>query len=249
MIFPIRLARSRLLARLGALAALVSAPLAARAQTAAVLPVTSADQALAQSVEASVREALLGATYLIQDGEPVATALAQAGLATVTSLEEGQRLARILGADLLVSVSIEPTWMSLNVMHIPSGSIEVREGALPPESVNLPATVVANLADIVAAMIRGGVALPEIAQPSVEPPPVEPPPVEPPPVAPPPVVPPVVPVPDVPPPVVLPPVEPPPVEDDATVSVIAGGVTALKVEVGLKSTVDVTLCAATIPAG
>ncbi|MBN1770056.1 MAG: hypothetical protein JXB32_02250, partial [Deltaproteobacteria bacterium] len=124
----------------------LATPLAA-AQTAAVMPVRSADAALAANVEGAIRDAMLGAGYLLQSGPAVATALSQLGLTEITTMEEGHRLGGALGAELVLSASVEPTWISIAVMHLPSESIEVREGELPGESVNVPATVVANLAD------------------------------------------------------------------------------------------------------
>jgi hypothetical protein len=189
----------------GALALLLAVllPAPASAQTAAVLPVRSGDAALAESVQTSLRDALLGGGYLILTGEPVTSAMAQTGLTTIASIDDGRRLGQVLGADVIVVASVEPNWLSLTVLHLPSGSIEAREGALPEESVNVAGTVVANLADAVRVMREGGTALPEIPAPQPGGPPVEQPPVEQPPVEQPPVE---------QPPVEQPPVEQPPVE-------------------------------------
>ena len=154
------------------------------------MPVRSADPALATSVEGAIRDAMIGAGYLLQTGPAVTTALGQLELTEITTMEDGRRLGQALGAELILSASVEPAWISIAVMHVPTESIEVREGELPGEAVNVPATVVANLADAVRVIREGGAEIPEIPPPEapVEPPPVEPPPVEPPPVEPPPVV-------------------------------------------------------------
>ncbi len=152
------------------------APAPAAGQTVALLPVVSDSRDLAGSVEVAVRDALLQAGYLIVSGQPVSTAMAQTGLSAVTSVEEGARLGRILGADVLLSIGVGPAWMSMTLMHLPSGSIETREGELPAERVDLPGTFVANLADAVSVMAGAGVQMPAVASPPVAPPPAEAPP-------------------------------------------------------------------------
>ena len=160
-----------------ALAAFGGLP-AAGAQTAAVMPVHSADAALAANVEGAIRDAMLGGGYLLQSGPAVTAALGQLGLTEITTMDEGRRLGGALGAELIISASVEPTWISIAVMHLPTESIEVREGELPGEAVNVPATVVANLADAVRVIREAGATIPEVPPPEVpEPPPVEPPPV------------------------------------------------------------------------
>jgi len=157
--------RSLGLASLAALAVALETPFAA-AQTAAVLPVRSGDPALAASVEGAIREAMIGAGYLLQSGPAVTTALGQLGLTEITTTEEGRRLGGVLGAELILSASVEPNWISIAVMHLPSESIEVREGELPGEGVNVPLTVVANLADAVRVMREAGVEIPEVPPPA-----------------------------------------------------------------------------------
>lgn len=170
--------RSFAIAALVALAALETT--SAAAQTAALIPVRSPDPALATSVEDAIRDAMIGAGYLLQSGTPVVAALGQLGLTEITSTDQGRRLGNALGIDTIVSAVVERTWISVGVMHLPSESIEVREGELPAEGVNIPMTVVANLADSVRVMRQAGVQIPEIPPPPA-PPPVEAPPAEPPP--------------------------------------------------------------------
>ena len=201
--------RSRALAALAGLVVALATSRAA-AQTAAVLPVRSGDSALAAGVEGAIREAMIGAGYLLQSGPAVTTALGQLGLTEITTTEEGRRLGSVLGAELILSAAVEPNWISIAVMHLPSESIEVREGELPGEAVNVPLTVVANLADAVRVMREAGVEIPEVPPPAAPPPP-EPPPPEVPPEEPPP--PPAVPPPEPPPPEV-PPEEPPAYHDE-----------------------------------
>jgi hypothetical protein len=189
-------------ALLAAAAVAFAAPLAA-AQTAAVMPVRSADAALAVSVETAIKDAMIGAGYLLQSGPAVTTALGQLGLTEIATMDDGRRLGQALGAELILSASVEPSWISIAVMHVPTESIEVREGELPGEAVNVPATVVANLADAVRVIREAGAAIPEIPPPQVpdQPPPDQPPPDQPPPDQPPP---------DQPPPDQPPPDQPPP---------------------------------------
>ena len=171
--------RSRALAALAGLVVALATSRAA-AQTAAVLPVRSGDSALAAGVEGAIREAMIGAGYLLQSGPAVTTALGQLGLTEITTTEEGRRLGSVLGAELILSAAVEPNWISIAVMHLPSESIEVREGELPGEAVNVPLTVVANLADAVRVMREAGVEIPEVPPPAAPPPPEPPPPEVPP---------------------------------------------------------------------
>jgi hypothetical protein len=175
-----------------AAAVLLAAGSAAAQPVVALLPVRSSDGALAAAADAALREALIGGGYLVVSGPPVASALAQTGLTEITSVEEGRRVGQVLGAGVIVGAGLEPTWLSVRIMTLEDGSVEVREGELPPERVELPATLVANLGAAIDALIEAGVPLLPIAVPDgpTEPPPVEPPPVEPPPVEPPPVEPP-----------------------------------------------------------